>query len=185
MDQGGGSLEVILFSGGQLHQAISLPLGAVRLLHRYQNGERGKKGGNGESAEVSHLAEEVIESCARDCGRLLEESGIDWELAAGRPWAGTGGAFTMTRLVRAGVENIGFDQTDPWLGTEAIRETMRHLAGMTLEERIAVAGLPPNRADIMPISLVPVLEILRLARVDRIMHSFHNLRYGLAAEMLG
>jgi exopolyphosphatase/guanosine-5'-triphosphate,3'-diphosphate pyrophosphatase len=172
MDQGGGSLEIILFVAGQLHQAVSLPLGAVRLFHRYQN------------AKAEPFGREVIDSCAEECARLLEDSGIDWTLAGLRPWAGAGGAFTMTRLVHGRSLKKEFDQTDPWLSTETIRETTTRLAGMSMEDRIGSAGLPPNRADIMPISLVPVLEALRLAQADRIMHSVHNLRYGLAADML-
>lgn len=172
MDQGGGSLEVILFSSGRLHQALSLPLGAVRLFQRYQVGRSGP------------LRGDLLDTCSRDCDQVLKESGLDWELAASLPWAGTGGAFTMLRVVRAREQEIAFEQTEPWLSISSIGEMMHRLAGMTLEERVEVAGLPPNRADIMPISLVPVLGILRRVHADRIMHSFHNLRYGLAEEML-
>lgn len=171
MDQGGGSLEVIVFRKGNVATAWSLSLGAVRMFSRFPSEADGV------------LDPGVQAECAASSRRELELAGVagfDW---SGLAWAGTGGAFTMTRLVQAqGKELTG---QSPWLERVGIQDVMQTLAAMPMARRLEIPGLPANRADILPISLIPVLEVMQIARADRIMHSFHNLRFGAAADMMG
>ncbi len=55
---------------------------------------------------------------------------------------------------------------------------------LPLHERMAVPHLPAARADIIPAALITIDSVLEYADRDRVTHSFYNLRYGIAAELL-
>jgi exopolyphosphatase/guanosine-5'-triphosphate,3'-diphosphate pyrophosphatase len=66
----------------------------------------------------------------------------------------------------------------------ALWELYTRLAKQTLEERIRLPGLPAQRADILPVALLTLLTMARLAGANRFVHSCYNLRYGLALDLL-
>jgi len=61
----------------------------------------------------------------------------------------------------------------------------RELSPLPLAERMQIPFLPASRADIVPTALITILAVLDYAGRDRVTHSLYNLRYGIAAEMLG
>jgi exopolyphosphatase/guanosine-5'-triphosphate,3'-diphosphate pyrophosphatase len=54
----------------------------------------------------------------------------------------------------------------------------------TPDRRMALPGLPASRADVFPVALATLIAVADLGGVERFHHSFFNLRYGIAAEML-
>ncbi|MBL6919622.1 MAG: phosphatase, partial [Puniceicoccaceae bacterium] len=93
-DIGGGSLELIRFEAGQIQQAISLQLGAVRLTERFiENIDAG----------LSHKIEASIRTYVTE---QLMKSGFDFSPAE-LPLIATGGAYSVSRallLAEAGGE---------------------------------------------------------------------------------
>ncbi|HAV12589.1 MAG TPA: phosphatase, partial [Opitutae bacterium] len=88
MDIGGGSLELIRFSQGQIENAISLQLGAVRLTERFIENRDTPVGSDIEALIQSHVVSELVKS---------EFPFAPYE----DPLIATGGAFSVTRAVLA------------------------------------------------------------------------------------
>jgi exopolyphosphatase/guanosine-5'-triphosphate,3'-diphosphate pyrophosphatase len=55
---------------------------------------------------------------------------------------------------------------------------------MSLQERMTVPHLPASRADIIPAALITIVSLLKHFKRNSLTHSFYNLRYGIAAELL-
>jgi exopolyphosphatase/pppGpp-phosphohydrolase len=53
-----------------------------------------------------------------------------------------------------------------------------------MARRIAIPGMPERRADIFPAAMLVFQVLLELGRADGLLHSLHNLRYGLALGLL-
>jgi len=62
---------------------------------------------------------------------------------------------------------------------------MEQVSVLSLSERITqFPQLPADRADVFPAALVVILELLKFCNLSSLTHSFNNLRYGAAKEML-
>ncbi|MDB6127347.1 MAG: Ppx/GppA phosphatase, partial [Verrucomicrobia bacterium] len=58
------------------------------------------------------------------------------------------------------------------------------VAELPLAERKKIPGLPPARADVMPIALATLIAVAHAGGIERYQHSLYNLRYGLADQAL-
>ncbi len=56
------------------------------------------------------------------------------------------------------------------------------IAPLDAAARARIPKLTPERADIMPAALTTIVTLLDLAQAPRVSHSFHNLRFGVAAR---
>ena len=171
LDIGGGSLELIRFAHGQIEQALSLQLGAVRLTEQFI------------ADRDAALSAETAARIAAHVSDALQSSGFSFEPNAA-PLIVTGGAFTVTRAVLAAQNDQTIKQRCPVLHKEEITELKAALMALPLHERMAVPHLPAARADIIPAALITIDSVLEYAARDRVTHSFYNLRYGIAAELL-
>lgn len=171
IDIGGGSLELIRFEGGSIKNAISLPLGAVRLTERFVADKTASLPLKSESALREYVRTQIIKSG-------FDFSTIDLPLIA------TGGAFSISRAVLAAQEGNTLAESSPRIERAALDSLKQKLATSTLEERLKIAQLPPARADILPVALITIVALLEYAGRDDITHSFYNLRYGIAADVL-
>jgi exopolyphosphatase/guanosine-5'-triphosphate,3'-diphosphate pyrophosphatase len=171
MDLGGGSLELIRFDRGQIEQAISLQLGAVRLSERFID----HRDLPIDSATAAAIRQHV--------SAALQHSGFDFAPSAD-PLIVTGGAFTVTRAILAAREQQTIEQRSPTLTRRELAELKSELMALPLHERMAIPHLPAARADIVPTALITIDTVLQLAERAAVTHSFYNLRYGIAAEQL-
>ena len=171
MDIGGGSLELIHFNHGKIDQALSLQLGAVRLTEQFISDR---------DTAISAETEASIEAHVR---KTLKASGFSFEPSTA-PLIVTGGAFTVTRAVLASQINQTIDDRSPVLHQEEITQLKSRLMQLPLHERMAVPHLPATRADIIPAALITIDTVLDYTARDTVTHSFYNLRYGIAAELL-
>ncbi len=171
IDIGGGSLELIRFEGGSIRNAISLPLGAVRLTERFVADKTASLPLKSESALREYVRTQIIESG-------FDFSPIDLPLIA------TGGAFNISRAVLAAQEGNNLAKSSPRIERAALNSLKQKLATSTLEERIKIAQLPSARADILPVALITIDALLEFAGRHQITHSFYNLRYGIAVDVL-
>ncbi|OHE85465.1 MAG: hypothetical protein A3G75_02755 [Verrucomicrobia bacterium RIFCSPLOWO2_12_FULL_64_8] len=171
-DLGGGSLECLAFRARRVEQAASLPLGCVRLTEKYVADVR-RPFSAAEQRSVVELVREV-----------LVKSGFRFRLPAGAVAVATGGTVTTARAILAARLGRPIGGVAPVLTVEALRELLAVAARLPLEQRRTIPGLPPPRADIFPTALATVLALAEAGGFAAFRHSFHNLRYGVAAELL-
>ena len=170
-DIGGGSLELIRFEDGQIAQAISLQLGAVRLTERFIENRDAPLSTESEMAIHAHVAEQ------------LSASGFNFapnEL----PLIATGGAYTVSRAVLAALSNSDIEHSSPHLERTTLDALKQKLAPLPVHERLSIPHLPAARADIIPTALITIDALLKHADRSSLTHSFYNLRYGVAAQLL-
>jgi len=170
IDLGGGSLECIRYRERVLEQAVSLQIGAVRMTERHVPDAE---------APFPAAARERIHRAVLDA---LDAS--RFAFIAGAPLVAAGGAATVTRAILAAKAGRDILRFDPRMPAAALQELLDEVSPLTLRQREALEGLPRNRADIYPAALVILLACARTAGAAALIHSFHNLRWGLAAELL-
>ncbi len=172
MDIGGGSLELIRIRATEIAQAISLRLGAVRISERFIADVSGPISRHEETAIRAFVTAELTQSKFAFTPVSL-------------PLIVTGGAFAVSRAVLAAQAGCTLDDFNPTLLYADLEALKSRLCALTLHERLAVPHLPASRADIIPAALIIILAVLKHAGRLKITHSHYNLRYGIAAELLG
>ena len=170
-DIGGGSLELIRFDAGQIKQAISLQLGAVRLTERFI-----------EDADAP-LTLKIEASIRRYVTEQLMSSDFDFSPAE-LPLIGTGGAYTVSRAMLVVDTESKIEHSSPHLERSTLSHLKNKLAPLPLKERLSIPHLPAARADIMPTALITIDALLEVANRSKLTHSFYNLPYGVAANLL-
>ena len=167
-DLGGGSLECISFENSLQMQKKSLPLGSVRMTEKWIK--------KPESPFSKKNAMDIGENVARE----LKSSGFTISANSNAPAILTGGSATNVRFL------LSDDQLNPSaiIPLTKLEELLEKIAPLNLEERRKINGLPAERADIFPAALITLITISLMGNFDRFRHSFYNLRYGIASELL-
>ena len=167
MDIGGGSLEFVLAKDGVVERVVSLPFGAVRLTERFLQPDIRPK-------RVQALRDYVREGLRRAAPVK------DWR---GVHAIGSGGTFTNLAgivLARHGVDARSAH------GTPVTRSDLEHvlewLQHMTPEERAAVPGLNPERADIIVAGLAVAAEVMSRFQSRELAVSGYGIREGMLLE---
>ena len=171
-DLGGGSLECLAFRGRQVVHAISLPLGCVRLTERCVDNPEEPFG------ERQRLRVTAV------CREAFAKSGFGFVLPAGAGAVFAGGTVTTVRAMLGAKSGMPASDTNPVISVGALRALLEETAALPLAARKQIAGLPEERADVFPTALTTVLAVADMGGFNSFLHSFHNLRYGLAAELL-
>lgn len=147
-DMGGGSTEIILGSGSVIEAIYNTKLGAVRLSERHQLTEATGKRYN---------------RLIRDVDRTLRKQ------TKSRPFAphrliGTGGTFTsLGAIILAQQDKADLPIRGMQITRAELRQVLERLRKLSPKALRNVAGLNPERADII---------VAGLAAIDRIMHNF-------------
>jgi exopolyphosphatase/guanosine-5'-triphosphate,3'-diphosphate pyrophosphatase len=171
-DLGGGSLEWIHSERGVVRDMASLDLGAVRLLDRFVPDP-----GTPLSPERrSRLRDHCAAAFAATLPALPENPG--------RSHWGTGGAFTIARLLLATENGVELREQPQEISLEDLVRLADRLSALPLAERRAYPGLPATRADILPVALTIVEALAEFTRARSFRHSFCNLRMGRLARVL-
>jgi exopolyphosphatase/guanosine-5'-triphosphate,3'-diphosphate pyrophosphatase len=171
-DLGGGSLECLAFRGRRVQQACSVPLGCVRLTERFV-------------ADVAAPFSPEAQAAIADYTRCtLHESGFRFDLAS-QDAVFTGGSLTTARAIAGLTEGKSLLETAPIVAVATLTRILDRVAALPLvERRMQIAGLPAARADVFPAALATILAVAEIAGLKAFHHSFYNLRYGLAEELL-
>jgi exopolyphosphatase / guanosine-5'-triphosphate,3'-diphosphate pyrophosphatase len=172
-DLGGGSLECLVFRQRQIEQAISLPLGCVRLTEKWV------------ADPTAPLSAEAQQNIMRHTRDTLCSSGFAFTLSADAGAVGTGGTVATVRAIIGARTGLSFEGTVPIVTIVQVRELLASLSAMPLASRQRVPGLPPARADVFPTALATLLAVAEVGGFTQFHNSLYNLRYGLAAEELG
>lgn len=170
-DLGGGSLECLTFHGRRIAQAISLPLGCVRLTEKFV------------SCPAAPLTADDRAALTRHVQLALDSSGFRFDLPFPIAVA-TGGTMVAVRAIRAQRQNSALEATSPIITLRQLGDLLNHVGGLALVARQQIPGLPPGRADVLPAALATLAAVAEHARITAFRHSFYNLRYGHAAELL-
>ena len=171
-DLGGGSLECLAFRDRSIVQAISLPLGCVRLTERCVRDATAPFSDTDTKAIVDHTR------------ATLTTSGFRFDLPQDATAVGTGGTITTARAVLAGLRGRNFEQSDTRLPLEELRELYQRVASLDLKERRELPAMPFGRADVFPTALATVISLAELGNFPAYRNSIYNLRWGMAAEAL-
>jgi exopolyphosphatase/guanosine-5'-triphosphate,3'-diphosphate pyrophosphatase len=168
MDIGGGSLELALAADGVLDNLVSLPFGALRLAERFLADGAGRKA-------IARLRKVVREQLKEVLPRR------DWR---GAQLIGSGGTFT--NLAGIYLARHGMDAARSVHETAVPRMDVEHildwLAEMTDDERRAVPGLNPERADIIVAGLAVAAEVLARIEAREVTVSRYGIREGLLLQ---
>jgi exopolyphosphatase / guanosine-5'-triphosphate,3'-diphosphate pyrophosphatase len=169
-DLGGGSLEHLIFRGGELTLARSLPLGCVRLTE-------------------THVADPAAPLDAEAALALRRQVATALDQPAARARSGeravfTGGTMSTARALLAAEEGVDLAARPPEVSLTDLERLGAELCAQTLAARLARPGMTPGRADVFPAAVVTVLTVAHWGGFAGFTHSLHNLRWGLADELL-
>jgi exopolyphosphatase / guanosine-5'-triphosphate,3'-diphosphate pyrophosphatase len=171
-DLGGGSLECLAFRERRIDQAISLPLGCVRLTERFVPDL---------AVPFPAASAEAVQHHVRSS---LVGSGFRFSLSPGSVAVGTGGTVSTVRAILGARRGVAFEQTDPLVTVAELRELLGWLGSLPLAARQQIPGLPPARADVFPAALATFIALAELGGFASFQNSLYNLRYGIAAQAL-
>ena len=161
IDIGGGSTEYVIGCGPSIECGVSLQMGAVRLFRLYPIQSR---------ADVPQVLEAAVKIMNDGLGPLM---------AAGLPgdWVGVGGTFTALAGILKGIPWTEKTQLHGYpLVKNHVEEWLYRLADMSLEQRLALPGLQPQRADIMAHGTAILAASMRNLKIESIQVSeFGNL----------
>jgi exopolyphosphatase/guanosine-5'-triphosphate,3'-diphosphate pyrophosphatase len=171
-DIGGGSLELIGAVDGLVELTLSLPLGAVRLTEMHLAGRRDAR------REVAALRTQV----RKQLKKALRAR--EWTAAT---LIGSGGTFTSLGRMATARRGLPVPETvhGVSVATAEVETLLEWLSAKTPEQRRLVAGLNPQRADIILAGLAVTAELLALVDARTLTVSAFGLREGLLLEMAG
>ena len=172
IDLGGGSLECLAFADRRLDQAVSVPLGCVRLT------ESCVPDPSGPFSESSRARVAAI------CREVIAKSGFRFSLPAGAAAVFAGGSITTVRAIQAARIGRPISETSADISRIALEDLLAECARLPLADRRRIDGLPPARADVFPTALATAVAVADAGGFTGFRHSFYNLRYGVAAELL-
>jgi exopolyphosphatase/guanosine-5'-triphosphate,3'-diphosphate pyrophosphatase len=172
-DIGGGSLELIGAVDGLVELTASLPFGAVRLTELFVSGHADV------AASIRKLRAHVRRQLKRD-PRIRE----GW---TGANVIGSGGTFTSLARMAVARRGLPVPQTAHGVSvtTAEVEQLLEWLTTLVPERRRAVAGLNPQRADIILAGLAVTAELLQLVDARSLTASAFGLREGLLLDMAG
>ena len=166
-DLGGGSMELIEFNSGNLKVAKSLPLGAVRLTEQFFPDPAKPIRGESLHLIAQHVHKELTT-------KFSETSSKCKILGA------TGGALVFCRKLLIGPEIEGDGKKMP---LEFFQSLLPEISELSLSDRLKkYPEIPGDRLDIMPAALTTIIELMKFLHINELIHSLHNLRFGIAAN---
>ena len=162
IDVGGASSEIVLGVGCCSVEAISLPLGAVRLRDEY-----------GRSPGLQGEAMDEVRA-------LLKEPAA---MASGCRLLAVGGSATTLAAVRLGLDSYDADAVAGFeLTRDILHEMVEMFSDLEVEQIASLPGMEPARADIIEAGATVLAAFAEEAHAERIEVSPRGLRYGLLAS---
>jgi exopolyphosphatase/guanosine-5'-triphosphate,3'-diphosphate pyrophosphatase len=114
----------------------------------------------------------------------LSEAEAPLPVPRGGTVIGTGGTLTTVRAIAAANDGVSVAQADPLITVALLKGILSSVGAADLAGRRRIPGLSAERADVFPAALVTLLALADLGGFEAFRHSFRNLRWGVAAELL-
>jgi len=168
IDLGGGSCELTVSQGGHIRDAVSLPLGAVRLTDEFLHHDPARKG------ELKRLRGFVGREVARIAARIAA--------ARVRNVIATSGTAAALAAVATHLRARGSRQRFVVSRAEMTRIAKR-LARLPVAERRKIEGIGPRRAEIIVAGATVYHELLDRLHLGAFRYSPLGLRDGILAQM--
>ena len=171
LDVGGGSTEFIVGEAGRATFRRSFPLGTVRLLETLPPNDPPR------ADDWEHCRAWLQDFLDRQISPAVAPV----LRARGQPLQVVGTGGTTTLLARMHHETNDFDRDlieATRFGREQIRARREHLWSLPLAERKRIAGLPPNRADVILFGVAIYEAILEKFSFTELRVSTRGLRFG-------
>jgi exopolyphosphatase / guanosine-5'-triphosphate,3'-diphosphate pyrophosphatase len=168
IDLGGGSCELTVSQGGHIRDAVSLPLGAVRLTDEFLSHDPARKGELKRlrgfvAREVNRIAARIAAARVRN---VIATSGTAAALAA-----------VATHLRRGG------NRRRPVVSRGEMTRIAKRLARLPVAERRKIEGIGPRRAEIIVAGAAVYHELLDRLHLAAFRYSPLGLRDGILAQM--
>lgn len=170
IDIGGGSTEIVLGHGADIHVANSLQMGAVRLfrqipVHTVEDAYR----------VVTHAREILMPYLSQ------------YSTAKEYAWVGVGGTFTTTAALAQDISWTDRAHIHSYpLARGDVSAIMEMLAPLSVEQRLLLKGLQPQRADIVVHGLAILVCCMQTLDIEQIRVSeYGNLEGYLKYRYLG
>ena len=169
VDVGGGSTEFITGRGADFDRVVSLDIGAVRMTERF--------------VTQDPPARRDLESLEAFVTSEFRKIAPDFAAAADAIMAAVGGTSSTLAALLLGVydpERVhGME-----LSLDNVLELYRNLAAATTEQRAAMPGMEPKRADIITAGAGIYACMLRAFGKHGFRVSLHDIRHGLLEYVL-
>ncbi len=170
VDIGGGSVEIVAAENGHLLDAISKPLGAVRLREIFLASDPPA------ARELRQMSDYIRERLAGVAHRL---GTAHWD----RFIATSGTASTVASAIN-GAPRSKRDEADRLrVPTAQVRKLYRKLSELGLSDRRKVRGIGPRRAEIVVPGAAVLLRILEEFQAPSVHYSAAGIRDGIIADL--
>jgi exopolyphosphatase/guanosine-5'-triphosphate,3'-diphosphate pyrophosphatase len=168
-DSGGGSSQFTFGHGDEVDERFSVNVGAVRFTERY-----GLDGIVGE-----HGLATALEAITADLGELNGRSSPDGLV-------GMGGTATNLAAVKHGLATYDSDVVQGTvLGLAEIDRQIELFRTRRVDERRAIVGLQPQRADIILAGACIVRTVIVMLGCESLTVSDRGLRHGVLVDRFG
>ena len=168
IDLGGGSCELTVSQRGHIRDAVSLPLGAVRLTDEFLPHDPARKG------ELKRLRGFI----AREVNRVATRLGA----ARIQNVIATSGTAAALAAVAMHLRRSG-KRERPVVTKAEMARTAKRLARLPLAERRSIEGIGPRRAEIIVAGAIVYQELLDRLHLKAFRYSPLGLRDGILAQM--
>jgi exopolyphosphatase/guanosine-5'-triphosphate,3'-diphosphate pyrophosphatase len=156
-DIGGGSLELVRMNGGTRGDALTLPLGVIRLSEQSR----------GDPAD----ARLIVEGAFRSIGWLNEIAGRDLYLV--------GGAWRALARIDMARTDYSLRMVHHYtIGRDEARELCTRILGASSRELAQMAGISRRRVEDLPFAAVVLRRLVRMSGASRVVFSASGLREG-------
>ncbi len=171
IDVGGGSTECTIGADGILHWSESFHLGTVRWL------EKLRPGNPPQPSELPQCRESIADFLNRrvapDLAPAIERLG-----APRPPLIGVGGTFAILARMELQTDDFDREQIESTsLSRTTLTDWTDRLWSMTFDERGALPGLPPERADVMLMGAAIVEQFMLCLGFESLRPSSRGLRF--------
>jgi exopolyphosphatase/guanosine-5'-triphosphate,3'-diphosphate pyrophosphatase len=167
VDVGGGSTELITVETGRVASRVSVPIGAVRLTERHLKHD-------------PPTADEIA-ALEADIDRHLEPLALPRRVTI----VGTAGTATTLAAVKLGLAKYDAAAvTGLRIAPEAVASVCTRLLATTVAERKAIAGIEPQRADVIAAGAAIFARIMHRIDAPVLITCDRGIRWGVAYEQL-
>ncbi len=170
IDLGGGSCELTITVSGHIEDMVSLPIGAVRMTQTFMHHDPPKKN------ELDQMRGFVQREISR-IQRRIREANVQTVIAT----SGTPAALSGLYEAKVG----GYDESKPHtVPHPAVSKILKELSKRNLDERRALPGIGPRRAEIIIAGAMVFAELMGMCDLRSFRYLPLGLRDGLLAQML-
>ena len=170
IDIGGGSAEIIAAEDGQLREAFSKPLGAVRLKEIFLKDDPPS------TRQLREMHEYIQEKLASALRRL---GNAGWDRAVATSATAAAVASAVSRVPRSKRDEIDRLRVS---GAQ-VKRLYARLSQANLADRRRVTGIGPRRAEIIVSGLAVLLDFMRQFRLPAVYYSRAGVRDGIIADL--